>query len=97
MKAFSHVRYLLGTALLGTCQAAFPVSPQLYRGDDVFGDFVLNGEKVRHVAIVAFGPDMAAGLGVDELARHAKPVTEAPHAAFKHVVDAELSRHCALV
>ena len=38
-------------------------------GDDADGDLVLQREHIGEIAIVAFGPEMAAILGIDELAR----------------------------
>ena len=37
--------------------------------DDPLGDVVLDGKQIFQVAVVAFGPDMAAGLRFDELGR----------------------------
>ena len=59
---------------------------------DAAGDFVLHGEDVAELAVVAFGPVMAAGCRIDELRADAQPLAGAAHAAFEHVADAELAR-----
>ena len=42
-------------------------------GGDAAGDLVLHGEDVAELAVVAFGPVMAAGRRVDELRADAQP------------------------
>jgi hypothetical protein len=52
--------------------------------------FVLELEQVRDVFLEPVGPEMRAGLGVDELRVDAHPVEVALHRAFEHVSHAEL-------
>ena len=66
------------------------VKLRLDRGDDRLGDLVLHGEHVGEVAVVALGPEMAAGGDVVELRGDAHAVAALAHAAFEHVADAEL-------
>ncbi len=61
--------------------------------DDGGGDLVLDGEDVGELAVVALGPDVAVGRGVDQLDGDAHPVAGLAHAALDHVLDAELARH----
>ena len=63
---------------------------RLDRGDDRVGDVVLHGEDVDKLAVVALGPEMAAGGGVVELRGDAHAVAGLAHAAFDDVADAEL-------
>ena len=62
-------------------------------GRDGGGDLVLDGEDVGELAVVALGPDVAVGRGVDQLDGDAHPVAGLAHAALDHVLDAELARH----
>jgi len=59
------------------------------RGDRV-GDLVLHGEDVDELAVVAFGPEMAAGGGVVELRGDAHAVVGLADAALDDVADPEL-------
>ena len=56
-------------------------------------DLVLYGEDVRGIAVEAVGPDMAAGLAVDQLRVDANAIAGAPHAALQHVANSELASH----
>src|SRR6185437_16251755 len=62
---------------------------RLDRRDDRFSDLVLHSEYVGDAAVVALGPDMAAGGDVVELGGDAHAVAGLAHAAFDHVTDAE--------
>ena len=68
------------------------VEVRLDRGDDRFGDLVLHGKYVGDVAVVALGPQMAAGGDVIELRGNAHPIAAAANAALDDVADAELAR-----
>ena len=68
------------------------LDPPRQRGDDRRGHLVLDREDVLEVAIVALGPDMVVGIGVDQLHGDPHPVARLAHAAFDHVLDAELRR-----
>ena len=50
---------------------------------------ILQFEQVGHVFLEAFGPEMRARLGVDELGVDAHPVLIALHRAFEHIAHAE--------
>ena len=65
--------------------------PRLDRRDHVPDDLVLQREQFREVAVVALGPEVMAGLGLDELSGHPDAVPRAPGAALEHVADAELA------
>jgi hypothetical protein len=41
---------------------------RLDRTDNMLGDLILNREQVLEHAVVAVGPDVFAGLGLDQLA-----------------------------
>ena len=62
---------------------------QFQRGGDLSRDLVLDGDDVRHLAVVVLRPDVVARFGVDELRRHAKPIALLPNAALEHRLDAE--------
>src|SRR6186713_1059460 len=47
---------------------------QFQRGGDLSRDLVLDGDDVRHLAVVVICPDVVARFGVDQLRRHAKPI-----------------------
>ncbi len=51
---------------------------------------VLQREDVVEVAVVALGPDVVAGIGVDELRRDAHPMAGLAHAALDDVARAQL-------
>ena len=61
-------------------------------GDDRLGDLVLDREDVGKVAVVAVGPGVTAGLGVDQLGGDPHPVAGLAHAAFEDVGDVERAR-----
>ena len=65
---------------------------RLDRGGNAAGDLVLHGEDVAELAVVLFGPVMAAGDRIDELRGDAQPVAGAADAAFEHVAHAKLAR-----
>ena len=65
------------------------VELRLDRGDDSFGDLVLNREHVGEIAVVAFRPDVAAGRDIVELGRDAHAVAALAHAAFDDIADAK--------
>ena len=53
-------------------------------------DLVLDGEDVLEVAVVALGPEVVVGLGIDQLHRDAHPLPDLAHAALDDVLHAEL-------
>ena len=57
--------------------------------DDRVGDLVLDGEDVGQVAVVAVGPDVPAGLAVDELAVDPHLRAGLADAALQHELDVE--------
>src|SRR5258708_6767997 len=54
-------------------------------------NFVLHGENVREITVVALGPDMVAGLGLNKLSGHANMAAGFADTTFEHVADAELT------
>ena len=60
------------------------------RVGDLVGDLVLDLEDVRHLAVVAFGPDREAGGGVDQLGVDAQAVARPAQAALEREVGAQL-------
>src|SRR6185437_13892558 len=64
--------------------------PDFERGHDLRRDVVLHRENIHQLAVVAFGPEMRAAPGVDELARYAHAIARFAHAAFEHVANTEL-------
>ena len=70
------------------------VKLRLDRCHDGLGDLVLHREYVGQVAVVAFGPEMAAGDDIVELGGDAHPVAGLAHAAFHYVAHAEISATC---
>src|SRR3546814_91988 len=77
--------------LAGGAQALLGVEVGLHRGHDVLGDVVLDGENVLQLAVVLLGPDVLAGLGVDELNGDAQVPARRPHAALEDVAHAEIA------
>ena len=51
--------------------------------DDDRGDFVLDGEDVRQLAIEALRPELIAVVGIDELRRDAHAIARPTNAAFQ--------------
>ena len=68
------------------------IEMRLDRGNDRLGDLVLHGEDVGDVAVVALGPQMAAGGDIVELRGNAHLVAAPAHAAFDDVAHAEIMR-----
>ena len=64
--------------------------PHLQLFDDGPGDLVLDGENVGQIAIIAFGPDMAAAAAVDQLAGDPQAVAGLADAAFEQIADAKI-------
>ena len=60
-------------------------------GDDLAHYLVLDKEDVGHLAIEAIGPNLGAGLGVDELRRDAEAVVGAPDTALEYVARPQLA------
>src|SRR6185369_2859679 len=64
---------------------------ELERTNDRLGNLVLDLEDVGELAVVALGPDMPAGLAVDELGIDPDSVAHLANASLEHVGDPELS------
>jgi hypothetical protein len=60
-------------------------------GGNFFRDLALDFEQVRRGPVIAIGPNVAAGSGVDELRRHSDLVVNRLNATFEHVADAEIA------
>src|SRR5215468_3575159 len=52
---------------------------------------VLDREDVVQLAVVALGPAVCPGDGIDELRRDADPIADPPNASFQHVACAQLA------
>ena len=74
----------------GRAVARRRLDPPRQGGDDRGRDLVLDGEDVLEVAVVALGPEVVVGLGVDQLHGDAHPLPDLAHAAFDDVLHAEL-------
>src|SRR6516225_10377767 len=55
------------------------------------GDFVLEYEDVGELAVVALGPNVGSGRGLDQLRGNAQTVAGSTHATFEDIVHAELT------
>ncbi len=60
-------------------------------GNDRAGHFVLNGEDVLELAVIAFRPDVPVGLCVDQLHGDTDAIADLAHASLEHVFDVELA------
>src|SRR5215475_7834355 len=54
------------------------------------GDFILDGENVVDRAVIAFGPDVRAAIGIDKLGRYANALTALANAALQSVSHTKL-------
>src|SRR5262249_2705230 len=54
-------------------------------------DFVLQGEDVAQVSLVAISPDVAAARRLDQLSRYSNAGASLPHAALDDIAHAELA------
>jgi hypothetical protein len=63
---------------------------RLDRRDDGLGDLILHREHIGEIAVVALGPDMAAGCDIVQLRGDADAVAALAHAAFEQVSHAKL-------
>src|SRR5439155_537520 len=59
--------------------------------DDGLGDLVLEVEDVFQDAVIFVGPNVRAGLSLDELSRDAQAIAAFAQAALEHVANAELA------
>ncbi len=82
-------RHVVGRLALGAIVGR-RLDPPGQGRDDRRGHLVLDREDVLELAVVALGPDVPVGLGVDQLHGDAHPVAGLAHAALDHVLDAEL-------
>ena len=57
--------------LRGGTKALLHVEVGLDHRHHALGDVVLDGEEVAQLAVIALGPDVLAGFGIDELRRDA--------------------------
>ena len=57
------------------------------------GDFVLDGENIGQVAVVAIGPDVTVILAINELPGDADTRARLSDATFHNKLDPELSRY----
>ena len=89
---------LIGTPGIKTCRR-LAHRPLLLGGSDGrrdgdgrgLSDFILHGENVGEITVVALGPDMIAGLGLNKLCGHPNAVAGFTDTAFEHAADAEFT------
>src|SRR5215472_9634954 len=63
----------------------------LYRADDAAHDFILHGEGVGEIPVIAFGPYMGAGRRLDELSCYPHAVACLAHTPLKNVAHPQLA------
>ena len=78
--------------LAAGAKSFFGIKMRLDRSDHLLGDLVQHGEHVAQLAVVLLGPDVLAGLGLDQLAGDPDAFACGAHAALEHVAHAELAR-----
>jgi hypothetical protein len=61
------------------------IEVRLHRGDNPFGDVILNVEDILHLTVVLFGPDVLPGLSVDQLASNTNTLASRADTALEHV------------
>src|SRR6202050_4353015 len=57
--------------------------------DDALGNVILHRKDILEFPVIALGPHMGTGGGVNELYRDAHPLCRAVHTAFKQVSDSQ--------
>ena len=62
---------------------------ELQRGHDLLHDLILQGKDVCERTVVALGPEVSAGGGVDQLRDDAHLIAGFLHTAFQHVAHAQ--------
>src|SRR5438477_11680940 len=67
---------------------------RLDHAGDVDRHLILKIENVFQGAVETIGPEMGAGLGLDQLRGDAHPVPTLAHRAFEDVADAKLAPTC---
>ena len=65
---------------------------RLDRRHHLLGDLVEHGEHIAQLAVVPLGPDVLAGLGLDQLAADPDTFACGAHAALEHIAHAKLAR-----
>ena len=86
--------HVVGRLALGTAVRGGVDTPR-QRRDDGRGHFVLDGEDVIELAVVALGPDVRVGFGVDQLHGDADAIARLAHAALDDILHLELARDLA--
>ena len=81
--------HVVGRLALGA-EAFGGIELRLDRGDDRLRDLVLHGEHIRKAAVVALGPDVAAGRDIVELGGDPHMVAFLADRALDDVADAKL-------
>ena len=64
----------------------------MYRPRDRDGDFILHSEQSLYRTVVTLGPDMVAGLRIDQLGIHPELPAMTLHTAFQHIAHAQFTR-----
>ena len=77
---------------------AFDLGPpdrRLDGADHMRRDLVLQIEDILKNAVIALGPEMGAGRGIDQLTGDAEPVARLADAALEHIAHAQFPRDLA--
>src|ERR1700685_4210191 len=67
----------------------YPRQPYLKSGGDGQRDFILDGEDVRHLPVVALRPEMTPIGSGDQLGDDANPAARTPYATFENIRNTE--------
>src|SRR5262245_19755283 len=71
----------------------FGSQPNFERRNNLLRKLILHCKNIGEITIEAFGPDVCATYGVNELASNSNPITGFSHAALEHVANTELSAY----
>jgi hypothetical protein len=63
------------------------------RGHDFLIDFVLETKNIAHAAVIAFGPQVPSGGGIDELTIDPHLVSRPADASLQHIAHAQFFGH----
>src|SRR3546814_8446726 len=82
----------IGGGHLGNGRDFWRGEPGLQRSRDPAGDLAFDAEDVVQGALVALGPDVVVGPGIDQLHRNQNVVADLLHAAFNDMRHAQFPR-----
>src|SRR5206468_5156402 len=57
------------------------------RGYYRLGNFILDRENIREIAVVSIGPDVSTGRSVNQLRRYPNSIARLANATFEHMCD----------